>query len=78
MKSPFRYPKDRVRAKARRRLAMIKDEEILNWTDNCGTGVVKALDDFRRLGHTDSLLEAAQGVSALAGAVDALRDRHGV
>lgn len=69
---------DPVRTKARQRVKKLTDEEILDWTDQCGTAVVKALDDFRRLDHPESLREAAQGISALAGVVDELRGRHGV
>lgn len=69
---------DLVRTKARQRVKKLSDEEILNWTDQCGTAVVKALEDFRRLDHPESLREAAQGISALAGVIDELRGRHGV
>lgn len=67
---------DPMRAKARRRLEMLPDHEILNWVDAAGSGVAKALDDFRRLRDGDSLREAEQGLAALSGAVDVLTARH--
>lgn len=68
-------PADSVRAKAAKRLGRVQTVEILNWADMAGTGVAKALDDFRRVGDPLSLQEAQDGVSALAGAIDALLAR---
>ena len=65
-----------MRAKARRRLERLPDHEILNWADQAGSGVAKALDDFRRLRDGDALRDAEQGLAALAGAVDVLSSRH--
>lgn len=65
-----------MRSKARTRLEMLPDHEILNWADQAGTGVARALDDFRRLRDADSLRDAEQGLAALAGAVDVLTGRH--
>lgn len=64
-----------MRAKARTRLEMLPDYEILNWADQAGSGLAKALDDYRRLRDADSLRDAESGVAALAGAVDALLAR---
>lgn len=66
---------DSVRQRAEERLSRLQTTDILNWADQCGTGVAKALDDYRRLGETDSLIEAQNGVSALAGVIDVLLDR---
>lgn len=67
---------DPVRARARKRLATLPRSEVLDWADQAGTGLAKALDDYRRQGDEISLREAAEGVAALAGAVDALLTRH--
>lgn len=77
----FRQPKppvlaDKTRERAGARLGRLKSAGILDWADQAGTGIAKALDDYRRLGDRESLLEAAEGVSALAGALDALIGKH--
>lgn len=70
------YREHPMRARARTRLEMLPDHEILNWADQAGTGVAKALDDFRRLRDQDALREAETGVHAIAGAIDVLTRRH--
>lgn len=67
---------DSVRSKARARLGRLKTPEVLNWADQAGSGIAKALDDYRRLGERESLLEAKEGVSALAGVIDVLLSRE--
>lgn len=67
---------DPTRAKARKRLGMLPNHEILNWADQAGSGVAKALDDFRRLGDPDALRDAEAGVAAIAGAIDVLTRRY--
>ena len=67
---------DSIRAKARRRVRKTTTPELLDWADQAGTGIAKALDDFRRYNTPESLQEAAEGVSALAGVVDVLCDRQ--
>lgn len=67
---------DSVRVKASARLGRLKTPEVLNWADQAGSGVAKALDDYRRLGGRESLLEARDGISALAGVLDVLLSRE--
>lgn len=67
---------DSVREKAEQRLARLSTPEVLNWADQAGSGVAKALDDYRRLGERESLLEAQDGISALAGVLDVLLNRE--
>lgn len=67
---------DSVREKAKKRVSRVSTPDILNWADNAGSGVAKALDDYRRLGDKGSLDEAQRGISALAGVLDVLVDRH--
>jgi len=67
---------DSVRMKAEQRLSRLATPDVLNWADQAGTGIAKALDDFRRLGERASLEEAQAGVSALAGVLDVLLARH--
>lgn len=78
MRFPTRHREpdsDSVRHKAEQRLSRLPTPEVLNWADQAGTGVAKALDDFRRLGERESLVEAQEGVSALAGVLDVLLSR---
>jgi hypothetical protein len=70
---PAEHP---MRARARSRLEMLPDHEILNWADQAGSGLAKALDDYRRLRDADSLRDAESGTAALAGAIDALLARQ--
>lgn len=67
---------DKLRAKAEKRLSRLTNPDILNWADQAGTGIAKALDDYRRLSDPLALREAQDGCSALAGAIDALTSRH--
>lgn len=69
-------PVDPIRAKAAERLSRLGNPDILNWADQAGTGIAKALDDYRRLGDFGSLQEAEDALSALAGVVDVLKRRH--
>lgn len=66
---------DKVRDKARKRLSRLATPDVLNWADQAGTGIARALDDYRRLGERESLLEAQSGVAALAGVLDLLLQR---
>lgn len=70
------YREHPMRTKSRNRMARLSDIEILNWADQAGTGVAKALDDFRRFKSSDAIREAEEGLAALAGAVDVLNGRH--
>lgn len=67
---------DPLRAKAEKRLSRLTNPDILNWADQAGTGIAKALDDYRRLGDPLALRDAQDGVSALAGAIDVLTSRN--
>lgn len=62
-------------SKARARLSRLATPDILNWADQAGSGVAKALDDYRRLGMTESLNEAQMGLETLLDAVEELRSR---
>lgn len=69
------FKPDKIRAKAAKRLERLNTTDVLSWADQAGTGIAKALDDYRRLSLDESLLEAQNGISALAGAVDVLSRR---
>jgi len=69
---------DALRARARKRVQRMPEDMILDWADQCGNGIVKALSDYRRERSPESLLEASQGISSMAGVVDALRARMDV
>jgi hypothetical protein len=66
---------DSIRAKAKRRVRKTATGDLLDWADQAGSGIAKALDDYRRFSTPESLTEAQEGVSALAGVVDVLCDR---
>lgn len=66
---------DKVRAKAAKRLNTVGQDEVLNWCDTTGTQIAKSLDDYRRHRQRESLEDAAQGMSMLAGAIDVLASR---
>lgn len=69
---------DSVRAKAKKRLGRLQTVDILNWADQAGSGVAKALDDYRRIGTSESLEEARIGLESLLGLVEVLQEReHG-
>jgi hypothetical protein len=71
----MRRREDKRRTLAYKRLKKLPTTEVLNWADSTGSGIVKALDDYRRLGQAVSLEEAKQGLWALIGVVDALEER---
>ena len=62
-------------SKARKRLQRLGKVEILDWCDQAGSGVFRTLDDYRRQGTQESLLEAEMGLEALLDAVQELLDR---
>lgn len=64
-------------SKARKRLQRLKTVEILDWCDQAGSGMFRTLDDYRRLGTQESLLEAKIGLEALLDAVEELLERDG-
>ncbi len=69
-------PSDPLRTKASSRLSRLSDNEILNWSDQVGTGIVRAMDDYRRTKDPVALEEALQGLSTMQGAVDVLLLRN--
>jgi hypothetical protein len=74
----LRRPKeavDPVRAKVAKRLDRLPSTDVLEWADNVGSGVARALQDYRRDGATESLAEARQGVLSLLGVLDVLDRR---
>lgn len=67
---------DHNRRKARQRMSRLPTVEILDWADQAGSGVAKALNDFRRDGNRESLEEARIGMQALLGTVEELQSRR--
>lgn len=65
-----------MRRKARTRMERLPEAEILNWIDVAGSGVAQALDEYRRKRDAGALIDAENGVEALAGAVAALVARQ--
>lgn len=59
-----------------RRFAKLPKLDILDWTDQAGSGMARALDDYRRLGMPESVAEAKMGALAVLAAIRVLGDRH--
>ena len=68
---------DTTRAMVRRKVDVLSAGEILNWCDAAGTGVATALNDYRREGSIESLIDAQEGLVALLGCLDVLKARAG-
>lgn len=66
---------DPVRAKVSKRLGRMAEVDVLDWADNVGSGVARALQDYRKDGSSESLAEARRGVQSLLGVLDALDAR---
>ncbi len=65
-----------VRAKVRRRVERLSTPELLDRADQAGSGMARALQDYRRHGTVESLHEAEQGVVALDAVLEVLLERH--
>jgi hypothetical protein len=63
------------RARAYGRMRRLSTVDTMNWMDAAGSGVARALDDYRRYGEPDSLNEIRAGLEALLGCVDSLQER---
>lgn len=66
----------KIKSKAQRRLERLPDVEILNWCDQVGSGMAKAIDDYRRLRLPESLQEAKMGAETLLVALEVLQARR--
>lgn len=64
-------------ARARKRLSTLTDEGLLNWADQAGSGVARALNDYRRDRAVEGLQEAKLGLDSLQALVDLLIERQG-
>jgi hypothetical protein len=67
---------DPVRAKAAKRLDRLPTGDVLDWADAVGSGLARALDDYRKQATPESLLEARQGAQSLLGVLDVLSRRE--
>lgn len=67
---------DPVRAKAAKRLDRLPTVDVLNWADEVGSGLARALDDYRKQATPESLLEAHRGAQSLLGVLDVLSRRE--
>jgi hypothetical protein len=50
--------------------------DVLDWADSVGSGLAKALDDYRKQATPESLAEARQGAQSLLGVLDVLERRQ--
>lgn len=71
----LRRTREEAPSRAYQRLSRLQTVDVLNWVDQAGSGVYKALDDYRRLGTAESLQEARLGLEALCDAVAVLQER---
>lgn len=67
---------DPVRQKVSKRLDRLPTVDVLNWADEVGSGLARALDDYRRQSTPESLLEAHRGAQSLLGVLDVLSSRE--
>ncbi len=67
---------DPIREKAAKRLDRLPTVDVLDWADSVGSGLAKALDDYRRQATQESLLEAHRGAQSLLGVLDVLSRRE--
>lgn len=70
-----KFLKDDPKSKAYRRMKKVTSIEILDWTDAAGTGVARALSDYRKGPDAAHLLDAEAGLLALLGCVEVLKER---
>jgi len=64
-----------VRDLAASRMEMLSTTEILDWMDVAGSGVARALQDYRRHGNVDYLSDARNGIDSLRGCIDVIESR---
>jgi hypothetical protein len=69
-------PQNELKARATRRLSLLDSYAILDWADQAGSGVARALSDYRREGVGYSLEEAKMGLEGLLAGVEILLSRH--
>jgi hypothetical protein len=67
---------DPIREKAAKRLDRLPTVDVLDWGDSVGSGLAKALDDYRKQATPESLLEAHRGAQSLLGVLDVLSKRE--
>ncbi|WP_130335250.1 hypothetical protein [Streptomyces sp. BK022] len=67
---------DPVRGKVAKRLDRLPTGDVLDWADSVGSGLAKALDDYRKQATPESLLEARRGAQSLLGVLDVLSRRE--
>lgn len=69
-------PENELKERAKRRLSILDSFAIMDWADQAGSGVARALSDYRREGVGYSLEEAKLGLEGLLAGVEILLDRH--
>lgn len=62
--------------KAYKRLRKLSTGEILDWADTAGSGIAKALMDYRKTGGLDPLNEAEMGLETLLASTQVLKERE--
>lgn len=61
---------------ARRRVTKMSVHEMLAWADSAGSGMAKAIDDYRKERSLTSLEEVRTGLVALSAVIDELEARQ--
>lgn len=65
-----------VADKVKRRVDRIPLADVVDWADNAGAGIARAISDYRREGGIESLLEAREAALAMLGCFESLLERH--
>jgi hypothetical protein len=73
---PHWSPEDaQIVAKARKRVATVSTDRLLDHADEAGSGMAKGFDDFRKHQDLTSISEIAEGLLVLWAITLELRDR---
>lgn len=65
----------RSRQTALKRMARLPNVEIIEWCDNAGTGIARALSEYRKGGDPAHLEDARSGAEALLACVEVMQAR---
>lgn len=74
--APITVTDEEELARARRRVARMSVNELLDWADAAGSGMAKGFSDYRKEGEMVSLEDIRVGLIALTALTDELIGRH--
>lgn len=61
--------------KAKNRVRLQSEPDLLTWLDNAGAGVARAISDYRRSPAPEHLVDMHSGLQTMLGVVESLRER---